>query len=55
MRYTGFHYLTSMGRNLENRKKLTPVRTMNNDGMNIVNSVDNFGNNVAMNNIFSEQ
>ena len=40
----GLHYLTFMRRQLESRKKLTLVRTMNNasvNGKNIMNNVDN--------------
>ena len=47
------HYLTFMGRNLENRKKLTLVQTMNNDGMknkNVGNSVNNFTDTAVMKN-----
>ena len=47
-----FHYLTFMGRNLENRKKLMPVRIMNNANMNnenIVNSVGMFNDSYAPN------
>ena len=53
----GLHYLTFMGRNLENRKKLTHVRIMNRVGMNnknVVNSVFLFNDSVAMNSISSE-
>ena len=47
-----FHYLTIMGRNLENIKKLTLVPIMN--SKNIVTSVGVFSESVAMNSIFSE-
>ena len=53
----GLHYLTFMLRNLENRKKLTFVRLMNNvslNSKNIVNSVGIFSDSVAMNIIFKE-
>ena len=53
----GLHYLTFMGRNLENRKKLTLVRIMNCVGMNskdIVNNVEVFSGSVVMNSIFNE-
>jgi hypothetical protein len=46
----GFHCLPFMGRNLENKKYLTPVRIMNSAGLihkNIVNSVDIFNENDA--------
>ena len=46
----GLHYLTFMGRNLENRKKLMPVQLMN--CMNIVNIINIFSDNVTMNSIF---
>ena len=50
----GFHYLTFMGRNLESRKKLTPVRLMNSAGLNnknIMNSVGifNYNSNIIIN------
>ena len=48
------HYLTFMGRNLENRKKLTLVRITSSVGMinkNSVNSVSIFIESVTMNNI----
>ena len=62
------HYLTYMGRNLENRKKLTPVWIMNSANMNnnnIMNSVGIFKmtfllliessrKNTGMNNVFWE-
>jgi len=53
----GLHYLTFMGRNLENRKKLMFIQIMENafmNLMNIVNSVGSFSDSVAMNNIFNE-
>jgi hypothetical protein len=46
-----------MGRNLENKKKLTLVQIMNSFSMNnknIVNSVGIFNNSVVMNNNFKE-
>ena len=49
-----FHYLTFMGRNLENTKRLMLIRIMNNACTNIVNSVGNFNISVAMNSVFSE-
>ena len=48
------HYLTIMGRNVENMKKLTLVRRMNSVDMNsknIMNSVSISNDNVAMNTI----
>ena len=45
-----------MRRNLENKKKLMPVRIMNSAGMNsknIVNNVSIFSDGVAMNSDFS--
>lgn len=53
----GIHYLTFMGRDLENKKKLTPVQTMNNVGMinmNIVSSGGIFGDKATMNDILTE-
>ena len=41
----GLHYVTFMGRNLKNKKKLTPVWITNSTGLNskkIVNTVGNF-------------
>ena len=35
----GLHYLTFMGRNLENKKKLMPVRIMNSAALNSENIV----------------
>ena len=52
----GLRYLTLMRRNLENKKKLMPVRIMNSAGMNsknIVNNVSIFSDGVAMNSDFS--
>ena len=49
----GLHYLSFMGRNLDNRKKLRLVRIMNNAGMNskiIVNNVGIFSDSGAVNN-----
>ena len=49
------HYLTFMGRNLENKKKMMPIQRMNSVGINnknIVNSVNIFNVSVAMNSIF---
>ena len=51
------HHFTFMERNLENEKKLTPVKIMNNTGMNsknIMNNVNIFNDSVAMNNIYKE-
>ena len=47
----GCHYLTFMERNLENRKKLMPIRIMHSASMNsrnIVNSVGVFDDSGAM-------
>ena len=46
-----------MGSNLENNKKLTPVRIMNSANLiskNIVNNISNFDESVAMNSNFRE-
>ena len=48
----GLHYHTFIGRNLENKKKLTPVRIMKT--MDIVNYIGIFNDSVVMNSIFSE-
>ena len=51
----GLHYLIFMGRNLENRKKLTPTRIMNSANMhstNIVNNVGVFNDSVAIITLF---
>ena len=45
----GLHYLTFMGENLDNRKRLTFVRTMN--SVNCVNNVRIFNNNVVVNSV----
>ena len=48
----GLHYLTFTRRNLENKKKLAPVRIMNSASLiskNIVNSVGIFNKSDAMN------
>ena len=52
-----FHYLTFMGRKLENKKKLTSVRIMNSVSLNSKNIVNNVGifNDSVMNNNFREQ
>ena len=50
----GLHYLTFMGRKLENKKKLTPVRIMNSasiNSKNIVNNVSIFNDSVVMTSI----
>ena len=54
----GLHYVTFMGRHLENMKKLTSIRIMNSASMNsknIMNSVGIFNVNGFINNIFNEQ
>ena len=46
-----------MGRNLENRKNMTPIQIMNSVGLNSMNIVHNVGiinDNFAMNNILIE-
>ena len=51
------HYLSFMGRNLKNNKKLTLVQITNNVDMNIkivVNNVGIFSDSGAINNILSE-
>ena len=51
------HYLTFMGRDLENRKKLTLVRMMNCVGMNskhILNNVGISNDSTAVKNIFKD-
>ena len=52
------YYLTFMGRNLENRKNMTPIQIiMNSVGLNSMNIVHNVGiinDNFAMNNILIE-
>ena len=48
------HYLTFMGRKLENRKKLTPVQIMNSAGMNIVNNIGIFNRSASKNSILNE-
>ena len=53
----GIHYLTFMGRNLENKKKFMLVQIMNNavmNNMNIVSSGGIFGDNATMNDSFNE-
>ena len=53
----GLHYLTFMGRNLENRKELTPVQIMNStsfNSKNIVHGVSIFNDSATMNNTFRE-
>jgi hypothetical protein len=53
----GLHYLTFMGRLLEIKKKLTPIRIMKGVGMNSKNIMNTFGifsYSVAMNRIFNE-
>ena len=53
----GLHYLTFMGRNLKNKKKLTFVQIMNSVGMNnndIMSHVSTFNDSVAINNNFIE-
>jgi hypothetical protein len=53
----GLHYLMFMRRNLENRKKLTPVRMMNGVSLiskNMMNSVGIFNESVSMNRNFIE-
>ena len=63
----GLRYLTFMGRNLKNKKKLMLVRIMNNVGMNSMNIENNVNifsdsattivflvNNVGMNNVSYE-
>ena len=55
--HMGLHYITSMGRNLRNKKKLTPVRISNSANMSSKHSVNNVGtftDSTTMNNIFSE-
>ena len=50
----GLHYLTFMGRNLENKKKLTPVCIMNCAGLNskiIMNSAGIFINSALSSNL----
>ena len=52
------HYLTLMGRNLENNKKLTPVQIMNcvvMNSKNVVNIADVFSDCVAIHSILSEE
>ena len=54
---TGLHYLTFMGRNLENRKKLTPIQiiySVDMNSKNIMNNVVIFSGSVAMNSISNE-
>ena len=53
----GIHYLIFIGRNLEKRKKLMPIRIMKSVGLNsknIVNSVGIFNVSAASNNNFVE-
>ena len=53
----GLHYPTFMGRNLDNKTKLTPIRIMNSVDMNsknIMNSGGIFSDSVAMISISSE-
>ena len=53
----GFHYLTFMGRNLENREKLRHVHTMNRADLcskNIVNSVGVFSDSVSIDSMYRE-
>ena len=53
----GLHYLTFMGRNLKNRKKLMLVHIMNSvslNSKNIVNGVGILNESVVINNIFME-
>jgi hypothetical protein len=53
----GICYLTFTGRNLKNKKKLTPVQIMKNvsiNDKNIVNNVGMFDDSDVMNNYFSE-
>jgi hypothetical protein len=53
----GLQYLTFIGRNLENRKKLTPVGIMNSIGLyskNIVNTLGIFNDSANINNNFRE-
>ena len=53
----GLQYLTFMGRNLVNKKKLTPVRIMNSIALcskNIVNSVGIFNDSANISNNFME-
>jgi hypothetical protein len=53
----GLHYITFMGRNLENRIQPNTVRIMNSAGMiskNFANSVGIFSNSDAMNGIFNQ-
>lgn len=50
------HYLTFMGKSLENKKKLMPKWIMNNVGLNAINIVDNvsiFSDSAIMNSILS--
>ena len=51
------HYLTLIGRCLENKKKPTPVQTMNSGGLkseNIVNNVGVFNDIAIISSIFKE-
>ena len=53
----GLHYLTLMGRNLENKEKLTPIRIVNAAGMNNMNnlySANIFSDSAVISNIFNE-
>ena len=53
----GLHYLIFMGRNLEKKRKLTPVRIMKSvhfNSKNIVNTVGVSNDSDAMNSVFNE-
>ena len=53
----GLQYLTFIRRNLENRKKLTPIGIMNSSGLyskNIVNTLGIFNDSANINNNFRE-
>ena len=48
----GLHYLTFMGRNLENKKKSALVQIVNSVDMNVVNNVSISRDSATMNNTF---
>lgn len=52
-----FHYLTVMGRDFENEKKLTPIQILNItsvNSQNIVNNIGIFNDSATMNSIVNE-
>lgn len=54
----GLHYLTVMGRNLENKTKMALVQIMNianMNGKNILNNINIFNESAAMNSDYREQ